>query len=316
MGTSIKVLGKSRGFFIYRVTSIILQKIMKKIFSVSPLKKTLSILVLSTVLVTCGPVSTPAQTQVVPSPITEVTRINSPASTKTQTPLARGERTIQFSGYEWTVRDHGGDLSGPGPNLWDGSNARVDESGDLHLKLTRAEDGWHSAEVTMNQRLGFGKYQFQVIGAIDQLDPNVVLGLFNYPTEEVGPDGTNEIDIEFAHWGDPAAPIGNFTVWPTQAGIMQISNSFPVDINGSYTTHRFLWESQQIFFQSLHGHVDDNENEFANWLFQPDEPSTYISQQPMPVHINLWLFRGMPPTDGNEAEIIIHSFIFIHVESQ
>jgi len=214
------------------------------------------------------------------------------------------------------VRDHGGDLNGPGPNLWDGSNARVDESGDLHLILTRAEDGWHSAEVTMNQRLGFGKYQFQVIGAIDQLDPNVVLGLFNYPTEEVGPDGTNEIDIEFAHWGDPAAPIGNFTVWPTQAGIMQISNSFPVDINGSYTTHRFLWESQQIFFQSLHSHVDDNENEFANWLFQPDQPSTYISQQPMPVHINLWLFRGMPPTDGNEVEIIIHSFIFIPVESQ
>ena len=53
--------------------------------------------------------------------------------------------------------------------------------------------------------LGFGRYQFQVIGRIDQLDPNVVLGLFKYPTPDVGPDGTNEIDIEFAQWGRATA---------------------------------------------------------------------------------------------------------------
>ncbi len=283
---------------------------MKKLLSVSPLKKIAAILALSAFLTACGPESTPTQIQTVQNLTTEVTVTNPPASTETQTPLVRGERTIQFSGYEWIVRDHGSDLSGPGPNLWDGSNVWVDESGDLHLKLTHTEDGWHSAEVTMTQRLGFGRYQFQVIGPIDQLDPNVVLGLFNYPTEEVGPDGTNEIDIEFAHWGNPAAPIGNFTVWPVQDGITNTSNSFPVELNGTYTTQRFIWESQQIFFQSLHGHTDDNENEFTNWLYQPDQPSAHISQQPMPVHINLWLFQGQSPTDKNEVEIIIHNFSF------
>jgi hypothetical protein len=180
---------------------------MKKLLSVSPLKKIAAILALSAFLTACGPESTPTQIQTVQSLTTEVTVTNPPASTETQTPLVRGERTIQFSGYEWIVRDHGSDLSGPGPNLWDGSNVWVDESGDLHLKLTHTEDGWHSAEVTMTQRLGFGRYQFQVIGPIDQLDPNVVLGLFNYPTEEVGPDGTNEIDIEFAHWETPLHPL-------------------------------------------------------------------------------------------------------------
>ncbi len=270
----------------------------------------LTMLALYIFLTACSPVSVPEQTNTVPSLSTEVTTKSSPVPTEKQPPSARGERTIQFSGYEWVVRDNGSELSGPGPNQWDGNNVWVDKSGDLHLKLTHVEDGWHSAEVTMTQRLGFGMYQFQVIGPIDQLDPNIVLGLFNYPTEEVGPDGTNEIDIEFAHWGDPNTPIGNFTIWPSITGIEQTSNSFPIKLNGTYTTHRFLWESQRIFFQSLHGHTDDNENEFTNWLYQPNEPSIHISQQPMPVHINLWLFQGQPPIDGNEVEIIIHNFTF------
>lgn len=287
---------------------------MKKLSSISPLKKILVTLFLSIFLTACNPTSTATQAQIVPSLTTEVAAPNSPASTETQTPPLRGERIIQFSGYEWTVRDQGSNLSGPGPNVWDGSNVWVDESGDLHLKLTHAEDGWHSAEVTMTQYLGFGMYQFQVIGSIDQLDPNVVLGLFNYPTEDVGTDGTNEIDIEFARWGNPAAPIGNFTVWPAQTGIEQTSKSFPVELNGTYTTHRFIWQSQQIFFQSLHGHTDDNGNEFANWLYRPDEPFAHISQHPMPIHINLWLFQGQPPMDGNEVEIIIHNFFFDSME--
>lgn len=227
---------------------------------------------------------------------------------ETATPLPGGERTIQFSGYEWIVRDKG--LSGPGPNKWSGSNVWLDKDGDLHLKITHTNNGWYCAEVTTTERLGFGEYQFQVIGTIDQLDPNVVLGLFNYPTSDVGTDGTNEIDIEFAHWGNAEWPIGNFTVWPVESGLTQISESFPVELNGTYTTHRFIWESQQIFFQSLHGHENDDKNVITNWLFKPDEPLKYISQQSMPIHINLWLFEGQSPMNGNEVEIIIHSFTF------
>ena len=39
-----------------------------------------------------------------------------------------------------------------------------------------------------------------------------------YPTPDVGPDGTHEIDIEFAKWGVPDAKIGNYTVWPVKRG--------------------------------------------------------------------------------------------------
>ena len=256
--------------------------------------------------VTPVPAPTATQADAVPG----ATAANPPVATEPRPTPSRGERIIEFSGYEWTVRDHGSDLSGPVPNLWDASNVWLDENGKLHLRITQAADGWHSAEVTMTQPLGFGRYQFQIDAPIDQLDPNVVLGLFNYPTEEIGPDGTNEIDIEFAHWGDPVAPIGNFTIWPAQAGIEPSSHTFEFQLNGTYTTQRFIWESQQILFQSLHGHTDNNENEFANFLYQPEDPLSLIGQQPEPVHINLWLFKGRAPTDGNEVEVIIHSFTF------
>jgi hypothetical protein len=259
----------------------------------------LFLLILPVLVSACSMTPSPTEIQLDSTPTT---------SAETFTPPAGGERIIQFSGYEWIVRDGG--FSGPGPNKWSGSNVWLDDDSNLHLKITHTNDGWYCAEVTTTQRFGFGEYQFQVIGQIDQLDPNIVLGLFNYPTAEVGADGTNEIDIEFAHWGNAEWPIGNFTVWPVQAGITQTSETFPVELNGTYTTHRFTWESQQIFFQSLHGHEDNNENEIASWLFKPDDPLNHISQQAMPVHINLWLFEGQTPVDGNEVEIIIRSFTF------
>jgi hypothetical protein len=118
-------------------------------------------------------------------------------------------KTINFSGFQWNVKPTG--LAPPppppprgrGPNMWDDGNAQVDDKGYLHLKITAGDPKWHCVELTTRQRLGFGRYQFQVIGRIDKFDPNVVLGLFNYPTPDVGQDGTNEIDIEFAQFRPP-----------------------------------------------------------------------------------------------------------------
>lgn len=228
-----------------------------------------------------------------------------PASPTSAAPSA----TISFSGYQWEVRSGGG---GPGPNIWDPNNVSVNENGDLHLRIAHNGDEWSSAEVTMTQRLGFGKYQFQVIGEIDKLDKNVVLGLFNYPTPDVGVDGTNEIDIEIARWGNAAYPNGNFTVFPAQEGSKAKSHSYEFGLDGTYTTQRFAWSGQNILFQSLYGHrkINNNKNEFANWNFQPDNAVKRIPQDPMPVHINLWLLKGQPPSDGNPVEIIIHKFQF------
>jgi hypothetical protein len=104
-------------------------------------------------------------------------------------------KTLDFSGMTWTVKSGRG---GPGPCNWSENNAWVDSSGQLHLKISKATDGkWYCGEVYTPGNLGFGEYEWFVIGRMDNFDKNIVLGLFPYG----GPDGQNEIDIEMAKWG-------------------------------------------------------------------------------------------------------------------
>ena len=214
-------------------------------------------------------------------------------------------KDIEFGGYTWTVRSGRG---GPGPNAWDENNAWLDTSTNLHLKISQRDAKWSCAEVTMRRRLSFGRYQFQAIGRIDRLDDNVVLGLFNYPTGDVGPDGTHGIDIEFSRWGDAKNPMGNYTVWPVVKSLHQVSSSFPLTLAAVETTNRFIWSRDMVKFRSLQGHFDDDRAEINAWIYSPREASQYISQQRLPVHINLWLFKGLAPKNGREVEVIIRDF--------
>ena len=213
-------------------------------------------------------------------------------------------RDLQFAGRTWTIRPNG--TGGPGPCHWSDTNAWVDASGELHLKISHVGNLWHCSEIYTPDNLGFGLYQWDVVGRIDAFDKNIVLGLFPYR----GPDGQNEIDIEMAHWGNPAYDLGNFTVYPSKPGIHQTSKTFSFQLTGDYTTHRFNWQRDFVFYQMLHGHQAGNANEITNWNFAPKNPLAAIPQSPMPLHLNLWLFQGHPPTDGKEVEIIIKTFLY------
>lgn len=147
---------------------------------------------------------------------------------------------------------------------------------------------------------------------MDRLDPNVVFGLFTYPEPETGPDGTHEIDIEFARWGRENPGICNYTVFPAVAELKDETRAYPAMLHDDgLSTQRFTWTRDRILFQSLYGHTDGNTGEFATWLYQPREPLKHISQKMMPVHINLWCFEGRPPKDGKEVEVVVTAFKFI-----
>jgi hypothetical protein len=215
-----------------------------------------------------------------------------------------------FSGYQWDVKVGTG---APDDNIWDDANAQVDDRGSLHLKITKntkpSGDTWHCVELCTLDLLGPGRYQFQVIGRIDKLDRNVVLGLFKYPTRDVV-DGI-EIDIEFSRWGKPPPPYpynADYAIY-SKSGQPLASKDFLFALQGDYTTHRFLWESDRVTFQSLYGHRDDDANEFERWQYMPNEVGL-IPQQPTPVHMNLFLVHKKPPSDGAEVEIIISQFAF------
>ena len=46
------------------------------------------------------------------------------------------------------------------------------------------------------------------------------------------------------------------------------------------------------------------------WVYRPQDAPRYIAQQTMPVHLNLWLFEGPPPKNGQEVEVVLRSFRF------
>lgn len=222
------------------------------------------------------------------------------------------ERQINFGGYEWEVRNNN-ELQGPGPNYFSDStsNVWVDTSGQLHLKLTYKNGKWYGAEIINKKALGYGKYTFFVNSQLDELDPNVVLGLFTYDSES--PDalkkGYREIDIEFAKWGDPTYPNTQYTTWSKET--TRDFHAFNVSLpDGTYSTHSFNWQPKKIDFESFGGHyLEAPSNDFV-WQRWNVKGKKIPDEGMAKVHMNLWLFNGYAPTDDKEVEVIIRDFKF------
>ena len=215
-------------------------------------------------------------------------------------------KTLRFANHTWTVRPNG--VGSPRTNTWCEDNAFVDGNGYLHLKLTINNGVWCAAEVISTDSMGFGTYQWQLGSRVDNLDKNVVLGLFNYPPSFVGPDGTNEIDIEFTRWGIAGANQLNYTIFPATKGLSETTQNFPFTMNGDYSTHRFVWKKQLVRFQSSNGHYDTNALPIADWTYAPADYAQRIGSAPVPVRMNIW--KTDVPTNGQAVEIVISSFTF------
>jgi hypothetical protein len=223
-------------------------------------------------------------------------------------PNARVGKTITWKGYTWQVRETS-ILEGPGPNYFSSSNVWIDANGFLHIKLSKntATGGWECAELNTTQNLGYGTYQWKIEGALDVLDKNIVFGLFNYSNN----DGFDEMDIEFSKWGyADNSNMLNYTVWPATGSSQQhVEVVYPFSQSGgTYTTHRFKRTSNSINFKSLYGFYDNDTNLFANKSWT--NPPASISKLAMPIYMNLWLFKGVPPVNGQNVEIIVHDFKF------
>jgi hypothetical protein len=215
-------------------------------------------------------------------------------------------QTINWQGYTWTIKSGAG--LGPGPNNWNPTNCFVDANGYLHLLITadsNSPNGWDCAELYTTAAIGFGTYQWQIESSIDAFDPWVVLGLFPY----LGPDGNNEIDVEYSRWSNPNGNNGWWTVYPSSGTtIGQLSYKF--SLTGTYTTSRFTWSSTGVQFWLMGGFqpVGTTANVISSWGYTPTRSSRNIPQKAMPLHINLWLYQGHAPSNGQPVEVIIHSF--------
>ena len=96
-----------------------------------------------------------------------------------------------------------------------------------------------------------------------------------------------------------------------QSGINATTYSYDTTLIGDTSTHRFDWTSRQVRYESLYGLVDDESSLFQTWTFAPPDYLLRVPQQPLPVHMNLWLLNGHAPTDRQEVDITIAEFQFI-----
>jgi hypothetical protein len=214
--------------------------------------------------------------------------------------------TLSFAGFTWLVKSSCGLLVGPGPNIFSDSyhNVSVDGQGRLHLHLTHRGPTWSAAEVYSANVLGYGTYQFTVEGAIDSLDPNVVLGCFSYsdhyPTDE------DEIDVEFSRWGVATDPNAQYVIQPYDAPGHR--HRFRMTLSGTTSSHQFTWLTTRVDFASWNGTLETPGDTLHTWSFT-DAPSVPVADAER-MRFNLWLFGGAPPSDGKDVEVVISDFRF------
>lgn len=218
-------------------------------------------------------------------------------------------RKINFSGYTWKVKASE-TQAGPGPNYFSDreEDVWVDGEGRLHLRIVYRDGRWYCAEVFTEAPLGYGKYIFLLASRVDQLDKNIVLGLFTW--DDTAPEHNyREIDIEFSRWGEERQDYAQYVVQPwDHFGNLWRFNMVLTEDN---STHGFDWQADQIFFQSLKGHQSfpgPREDEIGAWIYRGfDIPPAGEGN----ARINLWLFGGYPPSNSENAEMIIDGFQFI-----
>ncbi|MBX9456765.1 MAG: glycoside hydrolase family 16 protein [Rhizobium sp.] len=221
-------------------------------------------------------------------------------------------KQLRFAGYDFNIKQ--GKRMGPGPNDWATSQAFVDTKGRLHLRFSERKGKWLAGEVQSVSRLGFGTYEIEFEGDIHGQDRNVVFGFFNYPTADVGPDATHEIDIEFARWGRRNYKPLNYTVWPVKPGLKNAHTTFSVRRGHGRSIHRFTWAAGSVLYTSQQLDDKGDVEREVSWDYTPADPADRISSSPMPIYFNLWGFQGREPSDGKPVEVIINRFTFTPAE--
>ena len=223
-------------------------------------------------------------------------------------------KTISFSGYDWTVKSSDGRV-GPGPNYFSDStdNVWVDNQGRLHLRMANRDKEWYCAEVISKKSFGYGTYRFYIDSGLDNLDPNVILGMFTWSDETAY--SNREIDVECSKWMDAEGRItAQFVVQPYD--VREHLHRFPLPAGLTQATYGFTWKDDGVSFSAFKGHVvtpGDAEGVIRDgeWAFGPKGVPQAGGEN---ARINLWLMGGRPPKTEQPAEVIVKRFEFVRAE--
>ena len=161
------------------------------------------------------------------------------------TPL---HRTLQFSGYEWTVRASPGARGGY--NEYDFSNAWTAADGALHMRITGEPGKWSCAQVILNRSLGYSTYRLTVRDT-SGLDPAAVFAMYTLSDAGAAAAVRNprEWDVEISRWGEPSGKNARYLLQPAYLGQNTVWFSAPPDV----LSHQIRWEAGSVRMTTIRG---------------------------------------------------------------
>jgi hypothetical protein len=199
-------------------------------------------------------------------------------------------KKLDFSGYEWLVRDTEGSPAGS-RNQFESANAWVDGKGFLHLRIRNGPAGWTSAEVRLAPSLGYGSYRF-VVSDVSRLEPPIVLGIAN------GAGPNREMDIEISRWGALTGKNSQYVVQPFDVAANVVRFLSPP----GQLTYSFDWAPGRIGFRTVRG-----TEPIAAHLFTSGVPSPGSET----LRLNLYIFENTGVHIQHGAEVIIEKFEYL-----
>jgi hypothetical protein len=212
-------------------------------------------------------------------------------------------RTLQFSGYDWTVRAAPGERGGL--NAYDPANAWTDGAGALHLRMTGEPGKWACAQVILTRSLGYGTYRL-VVRDVSNLDPAAVFAMYTLSDAGAAAADRNprEWDVEFSQWGDPSGKNARYVLQPSYVGQNTVWFAAPKGV----TTHEVHWESGGVRIRTFSGPGSDAAHPVA-------AEHTFTAAIPVPgdekFRINLYDFQRGPQLAQRGAEIVVERFEYL-----
>ncbi|MBK7255502.1 MAG: hypothetical protein IPI04_16730 [Ignavibacteria bacterium] len=114
------------------------------------------------------------------------------------------DRFLNWSGFTWCVIGSNDTRCYPGPHYFSSNTDNVrDSTGDLHIKITNRNGRFYCAEMHTVENGRVRSLYIAVSSRIDNLDKNVVLGLFTWNDKNCITNANSELDIEFTRWVIP-----------------------------------------------------------------------------------------------------------------
>ena len=211
-------------------------------------------------------------------------------------------QTLSFGGLQWFIKSAPAQVW-PNNNYWPGGNSFVDASGNLHLQVSSCPygNGWCSAEIFTTQTLGYGTYSFNISSSLNDLDPNLTLGLFTWDAQ-ASQQSNREWDLEFSRWGGGPSPDAQYVVQPYSSPTN--IQHFTIGAAGA-TTHFVNWLTNSLSFSSYTGNTL-----IDSWTYTPN---TFPVPTPGDVHLhmNFYVGTGASPQYLSGQEIIVSNFQYL-----